>query len=84
MDYDAALGAADPYSRPLVRADSRLGPGERWVIQIDPETGRVTETVEQNWLLAPFLGAVELLSDLLAGKRSAWLFLAALLVLLAR
>jgi hypothetical protein len=64
--------------------ERQLGPGERWVVQIDPETGRVSETVEQNWLLAPFLGTAELVSDLLAGKTSAWIFLAAVLVLVAR
>src|SRR4051812_39318998 len=37
---------------------SPLGPGERWVVRIDPETGRVSEGIDPNWLLAPFLGAV--------------------------
>lgn len=66
--------------------DQELRRGERWVVQLDPDTGRITHTVEQNWLLAPFYGLWELVSDIShrrLGTADA-LFLAVLVVLIAR
>jgi hypothetical protein len=31
--------------------ERELKAGERWVTQVDPHTGRITNVVEENWLL---------------------------------
>lgn len=48
--------------------DDEPRPGERCVTQIDPETGRITNVIEDNLLLAPFHGLAELLSDIARGR----------------
>ena len=67
-------------------ADRELRPGEYWVVQIDPETGRVTEAVEENWLLVPFRGLAEIVTDIAAGRMRGrdWAFLAFLVLAIAR
>jgi len=43
--------------------DREFRRGEYRVLQVDPDTGRITDTVEENWLLAPIHGLRELVSD---------------------
>jgi len=61
--------------------DNELRPGEYWVTQIDPDTGRITNTIEQNWLLAPFYGLWELVSGPMTDADKT--FVVVLLVLIA-
>lgn len=66
--------------------DEELRPGEYWVVQIDPETGRVTQAIEENWLLAPFRGLAEIVSDIATGRMRTrdWAFLAVVVALVTR
>lgn len=64
----------------------QLRPGEYWVTQLDPESGLITQTVETNWLLAPFLGLAELISDIANGRMRTrdWVFVVLLVAILLR
>ena len=66
--------------------DNGLQPGEYWVTQIDPETGRITQTVERSWLLAPFFGTWELVSDIARGRMKTrdWVFVMVIVMLMTR
>lgn len=65
---------------------NRRAPGEGWVLQIDPETGRVSEHWHEHLWLAPFRGAVELCSDIVNRRMRTrdWAFLWFLAIVITR
>lgn len=69
-----------------VSDDNDLAAGEYWVTQVDPDTGRVTHSVESNWLLAPLYGLAELGGDIANGRMRTrdWVFVLVVLALIVR
>ena len=73
-------------SPPIQNRDETLRPDERWVTSIDPETGRISSVVERNWLLVPFYGVGELVSDIASGRMRTrdWVFVWVVLMIILR
>ena len=69
-----------------MRGQDNLRPDERRVVRIDPDTGLVTDKIEHNGLLVPFVGLAELLSDLRHRRAGTaeLVLLVALMILVAR
>lgn len=65
---------------------NRPAPGEGSKLQIDPETGLVTEHWHEHLWLAPFRGLYDLCSDIANGRMRGrdWAFLFVVLAIMVR
>ena len=65
---------------------NRPAPGEGWKLQIDPETGLVTEHWHEHIWLAPFRGLLDLCSDIRNDRMTTadWVFIVVVVWIMAR